>query len=127
MSNTFEWKTNFKSTIIVDNELFQNDYHVELTITPNVADLKEQSSSVETMKQLQNNSIFGGEAKPLPFLLCQMNMLLHNIENPNIVFDTIHVSVDDLIKTYYENTRHGYQKSFWRSFSNFCSSIGNEF
>ena len=35
MSNTFEWKTNFKSTIIVDNELFQNEYHVELTITPN--------------------------------------------------------------------------------------------
>ena len=52
MSNTFEWKTNFKSTIIVDNELFQNDYHVELTITPNVADLKEQSSYFERLKNL---------------------------------------------------------------------------
>ena len=52
MSNTFEWKTNFKSTIIVDNELFQNDYHVELTITPNVTDLKEQSSYFERLKNL---------------------------------------------------------------------------
>ena len=49
--------------------------------------LKEQSNSVESMKKLQSESIFGGEAKPLPYLLCQMNMLLHGIENPDIVFD----------------------------------------
>ena len=52
MSNTFDWKTKFKSIIIVDNELFQNEYNVEITITPNVADLKEQSSYFERLKNL---------------------------------------------------------------------------
>ena len=32
---------------------------------------------------LQKKSI-GGEAKPLPYMLCQMNMLLHGLEFPKI-------------------------------------------
>ena len=52
MSNTFNWNTKFKSIIIVDNELFQNRYNVELIITPNTADLKEQSSYFERLKNL---------------------------------------------------------------------------
>ena len=33
---------------------------------------------------LQTKSIFGGEAKPLPYLLAQMNLLLHGLEFPQI-------------------------------------------
>jgi type I restriction enzyme M protein len=33
---------------------------------------------------LQEESIFGGEAKPLPFLLAEMNLLLHGVESPQI-------------------------------------------
>jgi type I restriction enzyme M protein len=33
---------------------------------------------------LLEDSIFGGEAKPLPFLLAQMNLLLHGVEAPQI-------------------------------------------
>ena len=29
-------------------------------------------------------SLFGSEAKPLPYLLCQMNLLLHGLEYPEI-------------------------------------------
>jgi type I restriction enzyme M protein len=46
--------------------------------------LKKQAKTVEQRKILQSKSIQGGEAKPLPYLLCQMNLLLHGLEYPNI-------------------------------------------
>jgi type I restriction enzyme M protein len=46
--------------------------------------LKKQVKTVEQRKILQSKSIQGGEAKPLPYLLCQMNLLLHGLEYPNI-------------------------------------------
>ena len=46
--------------------------------------LKKQCKKTEHYKKLQKTSIFGIEAKPLPFLLCQMNLLLHGLEYPNI-------------------------------------------
>ena len=46
--------------------------------------LKKQAKTVEQQEILQNNSIIGGEAKPLPYLLCQMNLLLHGLNYPNI-------------------------------------------
>ncbi len=46
--------------------------------------LKKQAKTVELQEILQNNSIIGGEAKPLPYLLCQMNLLLHGLNYPNI-------------------------------------------
>lgn len=46
--------------------------------------LKKQAKTVEQRKVLQNNSIIGGEAKSLPYLLCQMNLLLHGLDYPNI-------------------------------------------
>jgi len=46
--------------------------------------LKKQCKKTEHYEKLQKNSIFGIEAKPLPFLLCQMNLLLHGLEYPNI-------------------------------------------
>lgn len=46
--------------------------------------LKKQAKTVEQRKFLQEHSIIGGEAKPLPYLLCQMNLLLHGLNYPNI-------------------------------------------
>lgn len=46
--------------------------------------LKKQAKTVEQRKVLQDKSIIGGEAKPLPYLLCQMNLLLHGLNYPNI-------------------------------------------
>jgi type I restriction enzyme M protein len=46
--------------------------------------LSKQVKTVEDRKILQERSIFGGEAKPLPYLLCQMNLLLHGLEAPQI-------------------------------------------
>ncbi len=46
--------------------------------------LKVQAKTVEHKKLLQEKSIIGGEAKPLPYLLCQMNLLLHGLNYPNI-------------------------------------------
>jgi type I restriction enzyme M protein len=46
--------------------------------------LKKQVKTVEQKATLQRETIYGGEAKSLPFLLCQMNLLLHGLEYPNI-------------------------------------------
>jgi type I restriction enzyme M protein len=46
--------------------------------------LEAQCKTVEDRKILQTKSILGGEAKPLPYLLCQMNLLLHGLEYPRI-------------------------------------------
>ncbi len=39
---------------------------------------------MENRRILQTESIRGGEAKTLPFLLAQMNLLLHGLEAPDI-------------------------------------------
>jgi type I restriction enzyme M protein len=46
--------------------------------------LEKQCKTVEDRLVLQNESIFGGEAKPLPYLLAQMNLVLHGLESPKI-------------------------------------------
>ncbi len=46
--------------------------------------LYQQVQSVEDRRILQNESLLGGEAKSLPYLLAQMNLLLHGMEAPNI-------------------------------------------
>ncbi len=48
------------------------------------AHLQKQVKTVQDKKTLQEKSLFGGEAKPLPYLLCQMNLLLHGFEHPQI-------------------------------------------
>lgn len=45
---------------------------------------KKQAKSTEQYEILQKSTIQGGEAKPLPYLLCQMNLLLHGLEFPDI-------------------------------------------
>jgi type I restriction enzyme M protein len=49
--------------------------------------LEEQCNKVEDREQLQRGTLFGIEAKPLPYLLCQMNLLLHGLEYPEIDYD----------------------------------------
>lgn len=39
--------------------------------------LEKQCKTVEDREVLQSQSIFGGEAKSLPYLLAQMNLVLH--------------------------------------------------
>ena len=46
--------------------------------------LEKQADTVEKRAILQDASILGGEAKSLPFLLAQMNLLLHGVEAPRI-------------------------------------------
>jgi type I restriction enzyme M protein len=46
--------------------------------------MSKQAKTVKDRETLQSRTIFGGEPKPLPFLLCQMNLLLHGLEAPQI-------------------------------------------
>ena len=46
--------------------------------------LEKQCKTVADRKVLQERSIFGCEAKTLPYLLCQMNLLLHGLDAPQI-------------------------------------------
>src|SRR3990172_9400314 len=46
--------------------------------------LERQARTVENPQPPQRGTIFGGEPKPLPYLLGQMNLLLHGLEWPQI-------------------------------------------
>lgn len=48
--------------------------------------LRQQAKTVEQRYVLQRRSLSGGEAKSLPYLLAQMNLLLHGLESPRIEF-----------------------------------------
>ena len=46
--------------------------------------LEKQCRTVQDREILQTRSLSGGEAKSLPYLLAQMNLLLHGLESPQI-------------------------------------------
>jgi type I restriction enzyme M protein len=46
--------------------------------------LRAQAKKAEQFAHLQRGTLFGIEPKPLPYLLCQMNLLLHGLEYPVI-------------------------------------------
>jgi type I restriction-modification system DNA methylase subunit len=46
--------------------------------------LSQQVKTVADRKVLQEESLFGCEPKTLPYLLCQMNLLLHGLDAPQI-------------------------------------------
>ena len=48
--------------------------------------LRKQVHNIDDEKQLQK-SILGVEKKPLPHMLCTTNLILHNIDNPQIKHD----------------------------------------
>jgi type I restriction enzyme M protein len=59
--------------------------------------LEKQCHSVKDRRTLQERSIYGQEAKPLPYMLCQMNLLLHGLEYPRITYDnSLNVKVQEI-------------------------------
>ena len=46
--------------------------------------LKKQCKKTEDFEQLQRGTLHGIEPKSLPYLLCQMNLLLHGLEYPEV-------------------------------------------
>jgi type I restriction enzyme M protein len=46
--------------------------------------LSAQVHTVADRKMLQGHSLFACEPKPLPYLLCQMNLLLHGLDSPHV-------------------------------------------
>jgi len=55
-------------------------------LTATIEHLKEQCKTLEDRKSLQDN-VRGWEYKPLPYLLATTNLVLHDIEVPDIRFD----------------------------------------
>lgn len=64
--------------------------------------LDEQAQST-TDRELYKNSIFGIEKKALPYMLCVTNMLLHNIDNPNIIHGN---SFDRNVREYSDDEKY---------------------
>lgn len=54
-------------------------------LTCAIEHLKKQANNVEALKSIERN-IAGWEYKPLPYLLATTNLILHDIEVPNIRF-----------------------------------------
>ncbi len=48
--------------------------------------LSEQVTTTEQREQLQRATLYGQEAKPLPYMLAEMNLLLHGLEAPQIAY-----------------------------------------
>ncbi len=46
--------------------------------------VEKQCKTVQQRQVLQTSTILGGEAKTLPYMLAQMNLLLHGLETPRI-------------------------------------------
>lgn len=53
-------------------------------------------------REIVNKSIFGIEKKGFPYLLCSTNMLLHNIDDPNIIHGN---SLEKKVSSYKENEK----------------------
>jgi type I restriction enzyme M protein len=59
--------------------------------------LAAQCRTVEDRQVLQEASIYGQEAKPLPYMLGQMNLLLHGLEHPQIAYgNSLSVRVSEI-------------------------------
>jgi len=96
MANSFSWKTKFKSIIIVDGELFSNEYSTKLFITPHTANLKEQTEYFDRLKNLfemvMANTITTWRDEPLYHTL-QKSSNNRFIELPKPPYDQIMAAV----------------------------------
>ena len=96
MSNTFTWKTKFKSIIIVDGELFSNEYAVETSLTPHTANLKEQTDYFDRLKslfdQVFSNTITTWRDEPL-YRILKESTNNRFIELPKPPYDQIMAAV----------------------------------
>ena len=97
MANTFTWRTKYKSIIIVDSELFQNEYSVKLHLTPYTADLQEQTKYFDRLKnlfeQIFANTITTWRQEPLYHLLKEASSNRF-IELPKPPYDQIMAAVN---------------------------------
>lgn len=66
-----------------------------------VEHLRKQTNSIEERQALQDN-VIGWEYKPLPYLLATTNLILHDIEVPNITFRD---ALDQPLSNYTEKNR----------------------
>jgi len=48
--------------------------------------LNQQVHTTQQRRTLQQGTLYGQEAKPLPYMLAQMNLLLHGLEAPQIAY-----------------------------------------
>lgn len=64
--------------------------------------LEKQTKTIEDRKIVQS-SLFGIEKKPLPHLLCMTNLLLHDLDSPNILRDN---SLSSNIRDYTEKDKY---------------------
>ncbi|TCN67673.1 class I SAM-dependent DNA methyltransferase [Acetobacteroides hydrogenigenes] len=70
-------------------------------LTAAIEHLKKKANSVEERQSLAKN-IVGWEYKPLPYLLATTNLILHDIEVPNITYRD---SLDQPLSSYTEKSR----------------------
>jgi len=70
-------------------------------LTAAIEHISKQVETVEDRKILQD-SIIGWEYKPLPYLLATTNLILHDIEVPNITYRD---SLDQVLSSYKEKDR----------------------
>jgi type I restriction enzyme M protein len=70
-------------------------------LTRAIEHLKLQVKNVDERQSIQQN-VFGWEYKPLPFLLATTNLILHDIEVPNITFRD---ALDQPLSNYTERDR----------------------
>ncbi|MBN2765553.1 MAG: N-6 DNA methylase [Paludibacteraceae bacterium] len=70
-------------------------------LTSVIEHLKKQANTVDDRKALQE-SVIGWEYKPLPYLLATTNLILHDIEVPNITYRD---SLDQPLTNYTEKHR----------------------
>jgi type I restriction enzyme M protein len=70
-------------------------------LTSAIEHLKKEANNVEERQAIQDN-ILGWEYKPLPYLLATTNLILHDIEVPNITFRD---SLDQPLSNYKERDR----------------------
>lgn len=70
-------------------------------LTAAIEHLKEQANSVEERQSIGKN-VIGWEYKPLPYLLGTTNLILHDIDVPNITFRD---SLDQPLSNYTEKNR----------------------
>lgn len=70
-------------------------------LTAVIEHLKKKANSVEELESISNN-IIGWEYKPLPYLLATTNLILHDIEVPNITFRD---SLEQPLSAYTEKNR----------------------
>lgn len=70
-------------------------------LTAAIEHLKKQASSVEDHQSIAKN-VMGWEYKPLPYLLATTNLILHDMDVPNITFRD---SLDQPLSAYTEKNR----------------------